>query len=90
MKLINSDKLRNDVLKWLPSNPYTSEYPLEQEFVTDICVSTIQTIDEQEPIDAIPCDYIQELMCDPNNIGNKRYVLSWLLERWKNESERNN
>ena len=90
MKLINSNKLRNDVLKWLPSNPYTSEYPLEEAFVTDICVSTIQTIDEQESIDAIPCDYIQELMQDPNNAGNKRYVLSWLLERWKNESERNN
>lgn len=90
MKLINSDKLRNDVLKWLPPNPYTSEYFLEQEFVTDICVSTIQTIDEQEPVDAIPCDYIQELMQDSNNVGNKRYVLSWLLERWKNESERNN
>ena len=89
MKLINSDKLRNDVLEWMPPDPCGQEF-LEAEFVTDICVSTIQTIDEQKPIEAIPCDYIQELMQDPNNAGNKRYVLSWLLERWKNESERNN
>ena len=89
MKLINSDKLRNDVLKWMPPNPCGQEF-LEAPFEIDICVSMIQTIDEQEPIDAIPCDYIQELMQDPNNAGNKRYVLSWLLERWKNESERNN
>lgn len=90
MKLINVDKLRNDVLKWLPSNPYTSEYPLEEAFVTDICVSTIQTIDEQEPIDAIPCDYIRELIRDPAYAGIKSCVLSWLLKRWKNESEGNN
>lgn len=89
MKLINSDKLRNDVLEWMPPDPCGQEY-LEAPFETDICVSMIQTIDEQKPIDAIPCDYIQELIQDPNNLGNKRYVLSWLLERWKNESERNN
>ena len=100
MKLINSDKLRNDVLKWMPPDPCGQEYLeapfesgqeyLEAPFETDICVSMIQTIDEQEPVEAIPCDYIQELIQDPNNAGNKRYVLSWLLERWKNESERNN
>ena len=64
MKLINSDKLRNDVLEWMPPDP------CGQEFL-------------EAPFD-------QELMQDPNNVGNKRYVLSWLLERWKNESERNN
>lgn len=90
MKLINADKLRNEVLEWLPSNPYTTEYPFEQEFVTDICVSTIQTIDEQEPIDAIPCDFIWKLIHNPNNIGTKSYVLSWLLKEWGNESKRVN
>lgn len=89
MKLINSNKLRNDVLKWMPPDPCGQEY-LETPFETDICVSMIQTIDEQKPVDAIPCEYIQELIQDPNNAGNKRYVLSWLLERWRNESKRNN
>lgn len=89
MKLINSNKLRNDVLKWMPPDPCGQEY-LEAPFETDICVSMIQTIDEQKPVDAIPCDYIRELICDPAYAGNKSCVLSWLLKRWKNESEGNN
>ena len=89
MKLINSDKLRDDVLKWMPSDPCGQEY-LEAPFETDICVSMIQTIDEQEPIDAIPCDFIRELIRNPDYAGSKSRVLSWLLERWKNETEGNN
>lgn len=81
MKLINADKLRKNVLKWLPPDPCGREEK-EHPFETDICVSVIQTIDEQEPIDAIPCDYIRELIHNPNNIGTKSYVLSWLLKEW--------
>ena len=89
MKLINSDKLRNDVLKWMPPDPCGQEY-LEAPFETDICVSMMQTIDEQEPVDAIPCDFIWKLIHEPNNIGIKSYVLSWLLKEWENESKRVN
>ena len=87
MKLINSDNLIDDVLKWMPPDPCGQEY-LEAPFETDICASTIQTIDEQELVDAIPCDYIRELVRNPDYAGSKSRVLSWLLKRWKNESEK--
>lgn len=89
MRLIDADELRKNVLKWLPSDPCGREEK-EHPFEEDICVSMLMEIEEQEPVEAIPCEFIQELIHDPNNIGTKNYVLSWLLKEWKNESERNN
>lgn len=77
MKLINANKLKGVFLQKFSSK-------------VDIYAYVLTEIDKQEPIDAIPCDYIRELIHNPNNIGTKSYVLSWLLKRWKNESEGNN
>lgn len=82
MKLIDADELRKNVLKWLPSDPCgreEKEYPFEE----DICVSMLMEIEEQKPIEAIPCEFIQELICDPIYAGSKSRVLSWLLKKWR-------
>lgn len=43
----------------------------------------LMEIEEQEPVEAIPCDFIQELICDPVYAGSKSRVLSWLLKKWR-------
>lgn len=88
-RMIDADELRKNVLKWLPPDPCGQE-EREYPFETDICVSMLMEIEEQESIDAIPCDFIQELIRNPDYAGSKSYVLSWLLERWRNEFKRNN
>lgn len=88
-RMIDADELRKNVLKWLPPDPCGREEK-EHPFEEDICVSMLMEIDEQEPIDAIPCDFIRELIRNPDYAGSKSRILSWLLERWKNETKGNN
>lgn len=49
MRLIDADKLKDEVLKWLPSDPCGVEEK-EMPYETDIVVSMIQTLDDAPTI----------------------------------------
>lgn len=47
--LIDRQTLKNAVLKWLPHDPCGDEYK-ERSFETDICVSMMMEIEEQDAV----------------------------------------
>lgn len=49
MRLIDADKLKEEILKWLPSDPCGVEEK-EMPYETDIVVSMILTLDEATTI----------------------------------------
>ena len=54
MRLIDADKLKEEILKWLPSDPCgiaEKEHPIE----TDIVVSLMMEIEEAPSIDIVRC-----------------------------------
>lgn len=53
MRIIDADKLKKCVLKWLPKDPCGREEK-EMPFETDICVSMLMEIEEQPTIQLEP------------------------------------
>lgn len=54
MRLIDADKLKEEVLKWLPSDPCGIQEK-EMPFETDIVVSMMLTLEEAPSIDIVHC-----------------------------------
>ena len=54
MRLTDVDRLRTEVLKWLPSDPCEIEEK-EIPYETDIAVSMILTLEEAPCIDIVRC-----------------------------------
>ena len=59
MRLIDADRLSDEVLKWLPSDPCGVEEK-EMPFETDIVVSMMLTIDEAPTIKTKQIKYYDE------------------------------
>lgn len=53
MRLIDADKLKEKILEWMPTSAQMilDDSPLASE-VADVCVSMLQTIDEQPTVNA--------------------------------------
>ena len=90
MRLIDSDKLKEEVLKWLPADPCGRE-KMERSYQTDITVSMMQTIEEAETVDAIPLDWIRGYIetCDMFqlcvNVPASK-IISVMVNTWKREN----
>ena len=59
MRVIDADKLRNEVLKWMPPDPCGIE-EREFPFETDIVVSMMHTLDEAPTIKTKQVKYYDE------------------------------
>ena len=76
MRLIDADKLRDEVLKWLPSDPCGVEEK-EMPYETDIVVSLLMEIDEAPTIEQptwtpcskrLPKDSEDYLICPSDSV----------------------
>ena len=91
MRLIDADKLKEEVLKWLPPDPCgqeEKEHPLE----TDIVVSMMMTIEEAENVKAIPEDWIEAEIKKLRDMDNGFASLSAgqieaMLRKWREEQK---
>ena len=59
MRLIDADKLKKEILKWLPSDPCGIEEK-EAPYETDIVVSMMLTLDEAPSIKTKEVKYFDE------------------------------
>lgn len=84
MRLIDADKLRDEVLKWLPSDPCGAEEK-EMPYETDIVVSMMLTLEEAPSIDICFCreckyasnDGTYGCMCEHFNDTSDAYHRMW-------------
>lgn len=91
-RLIDADKLKEEVLKWLPPDPCGQEEK-EYPFETDIVVSMMMTIEEAETVKAIPEDwikaYIEEVDAMPDKLvwGRDKNAILTMLRAWEVRKE---
>lgn len=90
-RLIDADKLSEEVLKWLPPDPCGQEEK-EYPFETDIVVSMMMTIEEAETVEAIPIDWLNqriETLAETGgllaNLGAA--LVMKMVEEWKQEQK---
>ena len=89
MRLIDADKLKEEVLKWMPPDPCGQE-EREHPFETDIVVSMMMTIEEAETVEAIPLTWINGYLTwlyDMNSVFGNRNALAIqaMLKKWEME-----
>ena len=88
MRLIDADKLKEEVLKWMPPDPCGQE-EREHPFETDIVVSMMMTIEEAENVEAIPVDWLMQKAdwCDKNNGIYTSGVIRSVVDLWREEQK---
>ena len=74
MRLIDADKLENDIV----------------ENITVKAVSRMLAITQGQPtVKAIPIEYIKAFKKKVRHIAPAKEVIDWLLENWEKENEKN-
>lgn len=85
-RLIDADKLREEVLKWMPPEPCGQEEK-EYPFETDIVASMMMTIEEAETVEAIPVDWLLRKAdwCDKNRGIFVAGAIRSAVDAWREE-----
>ena len=88
MRLIDADKLKEEVLKWMPPDPCGQE-EREHPFETDIVVSMMMTIEEAENVEAIPVDWLMKKADSyyKNNCIFSSIAIRSAVDAWKEEQK---
>ena len=85
MKLINANALEKAIYEWMPKDQETwmdSKIPP----IENLVVSIMMTIQEQQPVDAIPIEWIKEYI--RTHPASTDIYFKWMIDEWKDEQEK--